>query len=71
MDINNKKLFRSRDNRMLAGVCVGFAEYLNVDVTILRVLLVLITIFGGSGLLLYFIFWVIIPEEPQVVNPQN
>jgi len=71
MDINNKKLFRSRDNKMLAGVCAGFAQYLNVDVTILRVILVLVTIFGGSGLLIYFIFWIIIPEEPQAVNPQN
>lgn len=58
-----KKLLRS-SNRMLAGVCGGIAEYLNIDPTVIRVLYLILSIFtiGFPGVLLYIILWIMIPE---------
>jgi phage shock protein C len=61
-----RKLYRSRTNRKLAGICGGLGRYFNVDATLLRVLFVLLAVLGGSGLVLYLVLWVIIPSEPQV-----
>lgn len=60
-----KKLYRSQNNRMLAGVCGGLGEYLNLDPTVIRVVWALISLLGGTGLLLYLICIFIIPENPQ------
>lgn len=60
-----KKLYRSRQNRMLGGICGGIGEYLNVDPTVVRLLWVLFTFVGASGLLAYLICLVIIPEHPE------
>jgi len=60
-----KKLYRSRQQRMIAGVCGGLAEYFNVDVTVVRLLWVVITLFGGAGLLAYLILWLVVPPEPD------
>jgi phage shock protein C len=59
-----KRLFRSRDERMLGGVCGGLGEYLNTDPTIIRILFVIITLFGFAGVFLYLAMWLIVPEEP-------
>ena len=48
-----RKLYRSKTNRVLAGVCGGLAEYFNLDVTLIRVLFVLLAVLGGAGLVLY------------------
>jgi len=58
-----KPLSRSRTNRKIAGVCAGFAEYLDLDPTLIRILWVMLVIFGGCGLLAYLIAWIIMPEE--------
>jgi phage shock protein PspC (stress-responsive transcriptional regulator) len=58
------KLYRSRKNRIVAGVCGGIGEYLKVDPTLIRLLWLLISIMGGSGVVAYIIAWIIIPEEP-------
>ncbi len=58
------KLYRSKKNRIIAGVCGGIGEYFNVDPTLIRLLWLLISILGGSGILAYIIAWIIIPEEP-------
>ena len=58
-----KKLYRSRTQRMIGGVCGGIAEYFNVDPTIIRLIWAFLIIFLGTGLLAYFIAWIIIPEE--------
>lgn len=58
-----KKLRRTRDGKMLGGVCSGAAQYLGVDANIIRLGLAVFTIFGGAGIALYAIAWVIIPEE--------
>ena len=60
----NKKLYRDTANQKLAGVCAGLAKYLNVDVTVIRIIWALITLLGGSGIIAYLICWLIIPEEP-------
>lgn len=57
------KVRRSRDDRMLAGVCGGLGNYLGVDPLWFRLAFVLLTIGAGSGVLLYIIAWVIIPEQ--------
>ncbi len=60
-----KKLYRSNRDKMVAGVCGGLAEYFEVDSSLVRLLWVLLIIFGGSGLLLYIIGWVVIPEKEE------
>jgi len=59
-----KRLQRSRTEKMIGGVCGGIAEYFSVDPTIVRILWVIITLLGGAGLLLYIILWVIMPLQP-------
>ena len=59
-----KKLYRSRKEQMVAGVCGGIAEYFAVDPTIVRLVFVLLALLGGPGLLVYIILWIVIPEEP-------
>ena len=59
-----RKLYRSKTNRKLAGVCGGLAQYFNLDATLIRVLFVLLAVLGGSGLVLYVALWIIIPMEP-------
>ena len=57
-----KKLYRSRDNRVLCGVCGGIGEYLDLDPTIIRLLCLLLG-FTGTGLFVYIVAAIIIPEE--------
>jgi phage shock protein C len=59
-----RKLYRSKTNRKLAGICGGLAEYFGVDATLIRVLFVLLAVLGGSGLVLYLAMWIIVPNEP-------
>ena len=59
-----KKLYRSRQNRVLGGVCGGIAEYFNIDPVIVRVVAVAFFFMGGSALLAYIIGLIIIPNEP-------
>ena len=58
-----KKLFRSRSNRVIGGVCGGLAQYLNIDPTVLRVITALLTFVMGMSLWVYLLAWIIIPEE--------
>ncbi len=59
-----KRLYRSKKDKKIGGVCGGIAEYFNVDPTLIRLLWVLITIFSaGLGILGYLIAWIIIPEK--------
>jgi phage shock protein PspC (stress-responsive transcriptional regulator) len=59
-----KKLYRSKTNKMLAGVCGGLGEYANLDPTIVRLIAVLIGL-SGAGLVAYLVCAVIIPEKPD------
>ena len=60
-----KQLRRTREGRMIGGVCAGAGEYLGVDANILRLGLGVFTLFGGAGIALYVIAWVLIPEEGE------
>lgn len=65
------RLIRPRAGRMLAGVCQGLANSYAWDVTWVRVIAVLLAIFGGGlGLVAYVVFWIVMPEEPLAL-PQS
>ncbi|MFH1196315.1 MAG: PspC domain-containing protein [bacterium] len=59
-----KKLFRSRKDRIAGGVAAGLGEYLGIDPIIVRIIFVILTITHGMGVLLYIILWIVIPEAP-------
>jgi phage shock protein C len=59
-----KRLYRSKNNRFIAGVCGGIAEYSNIDPTIIRLLWLFLSLIWGTGFFAYIIAWIIIPEEP-------
>jgi phage shock protein C len=59
-----KKLYRRRSDRMVAGVCGGIADYFNLDVTLIRVLFVVLAVMGGAGLVVYLAMWILVPESP-------
>lgn len=58
-----KKLYRNRKDKVLGGVAAGLAEYLNVDITLVRLGFVLLGLADGAGLLLYLAMWLVIPEQ--------
>ena len=60
-----KKLYRSKTNKTIAGVCGGLAEYINMDPTVVRLLWVLITACAGAGLIAYLVCAIVIPEKPD------
>jgi phage shock protein PspC (stress-responsive transcriptional regulator) len=59
------KLYRSQTDRVIAGVAGGLGEYFKIDSSLIRILFVVITLFGGSGILLYLILWLIIPAREE------
>ena len=60
-----KRLYRSRSNKMIAGVCAGLGEYFDIDPTVVRLAFTAAFFFGfGSALVLYFIMMLVVPEEP-------
>ena len=60
-----KKLYRSITDKKLAGVCGGLAEYLGMDSSIIRLILVLAVLFAGVGILAYIIAALVIPQQPM------
>jgi len=69
--MHNKKLHRSRTDKMIGGVAGGLAEYFNIDPVIVRVLFVITVFLGGGGILAYIILWIVLPEEPLEYQFQN
>lgn len=62
-----KRLYKSRTDRMIDGVCGGIAKYFNLDATLVRIAWVLLTLLGGSGILLYIVAMIVMPKEPYTV----
>lgn len=60
-----KRLYRSRREKMLAGVCGGLAEYFGMDPSLMRILFVVFLLVGGSAILVYLILWLVVPLEPM------
>jgi phage shock protein C len=64
-----KRLFRPREGKVIAGVAAGIANYFDIDVTVVRIIWVILFLPGGlPGLLLYIIFWIMMPSEKVVEN---
>jgi len=61
---NVRRLYRSRYDKKLGGVCAGLANFFQIDPTLVRLLWVLLVVFYGAGILAYIIAWIIVPEEP-------
>jgi len=66
-----KKLYRSKNDRMLAGVCGGLGEYFDFDPVIIRLIFVVCVLAGGAGVLAYIVLWVVVPEQNGVSHAQN
>jgi len=64
----NKKLYRSRKEKMIGGVAGGLAEYFEIDPTLVRIIFIVSLFLGGSGILAYIILWIIVPEEPYAAS---
>jgi len=58
-----KRLYRRREGRVVAGVCAGLAAYFGIDPTLVRLAFAVVTVFGGIGILVYLVAWIVIPEE--------
>lgn len=65
---NYRRMYRDPDDQVLGGVCSGLAAYWNMDPTIVRVIFVALVIVGGSGLLIYLILWIIMPEAQSTAQ---
>jgi phage shock protein C len=61
-----KKLYRSRENAMVAGICSGIAEYFNIDSSLVRLATVILIFPGGLSIWAYIIAWIIIPQRPLI-----
>lgn len=62
-----KRLFRSREDKVLGGVCGGMADYFKIDPVIVRILWIVAILLGGWVLLAYFGAWIIVPKESEVL----
>jgi len=62
------KLVRPRLGRKIAGVCLGFSEYFDIDATLVRVVWLITAFMTGFGFLAYLIAWIVMPEEPVLVS---
>jgi phage shock protein PspC (stress-responsive transcriptional regulator) len=60
-----KKLERKLNDRWLAGVCAGLSDYSGIDVSLIRVIFAVLTLFGGTGAIAYVLAWALIPEEGE------
>lgn len=59
-----RRLYRSRSNRMIAGICGGIGEFFDADPTVIRLVSVLLAIFGGLSFWVYVVLWIVIPNQP-------
>lgn len=64
-----RKLYRSETDKVIAGVCAGLAEFVDMDPVLVRILFVVFTLAGGAGLMLYILLWVFVPTKGDVAVP--
>ena len=62
-----KKLTRPQTNRVIAGVCAGIGNYFSIDPVVVRIVWVLFSLMGGTGLLAYLVCLIIMPEDDSIV----
>ena len=63
-----KRVYRSKVDKKIAGVCGGLANYFDIDPVIVRLLWILFLFLGGAGIILYIVAWIVIPLEPEFVQ---
>jgi phage shock protein C len=64
-----RRLFRSKKERLLGGVCAGLGEHLDVDPTVIRLIWVVVSVLSiGTGIIIYILAWIIIPEDDTAGN---
>ena len=70
INMKNKKLYKSTNNKMLSGVCAGFADFIGIDPTIVRVIYALVSFFTGGfpGVIIYIMLAIIIPEDNEMID---
>ena len=70
INVKNKKLYKSTNNKMLSGVCAGFADFIGIDPTIVRVIYALTSFFTGGfpGVIIYIMLAIIIPEDNGMID---
>jgi phage shock protein C len=67
-----KRLYRSKKERMLGGVCAGLGEHFDIDPTVIRLVWAVITVLSiGTGVLVYILAWILIPEEESGSSEQK
>ena len=66
-----RRLYRSRNEKMLGGVCGGLGDLLDIDPTIVRLVFVLLALWGGSGALIYLVLWLIAPYKDELKDPDG
>ncbi|MCJ7662498.1 MAG: PspC domain-containing protein [Anaerolineales bacterium] len=74
MTNNNNQLYRSRDDRMIGGICAGLGEFFGIDPTIMRLIFVFGAIFfgfPGALVLIYFVMLLVVPEAPMQLVPSD
>lgn len=64
----HKRLYRDEQDKIIGGVASGLANYMNIDPSIVRIIFALLAIFGGSGILVYIVFWIVLPSRSLVTN---
>jgi phage shock protein C len=64
-----RRLFRSRSNYMLGGVCGGLGIYLGIDPSLVRLFFILLTVAGAAGVPIYIILWIVLPREDKLTEP--
>lgn len=69
-ETDNRHLYRSRQERIIAGICGGLAEFFGISVSRVRIALLVFILFGGLSLWVYLVLWLIIPQAPrQTIKP--
>jgi phage shock protein PspC (stress-responsive transcriptional regulator) len=66
-----ERLYRSKTNKVIGGVAGGLANYFTIDTVLIRVAFVLLAMFGGGGVLIYIVMWIVIPVKPGYTKTQN
>lgn len=65
---STRRLYRTKTNRLIAGVAAGLADYFSIDPVLVRALFILLTIADGAGVLIYIILWIVVPEAGESPN---
>ncbi|MFH0966384.1 MAG: PspC domain-containing protein [Methanobacteriota archaeon] len=63
-----KRIYRSRSDKIIAGICGGLGKYLDIDPVFIRIIFIILVLTVGSGLLIYLIAWILIPLEPEYIE---